>query len=84
MVATNSGNANSLAMADWNNLRPIADEVPGVTVYDIDMFATSAATLAALHAQGDIVIAYIDFGTAEDWRPDYSEFPGTDLGDNNG
>ena len=60
------------------------DEIPGVTVYDIDMFDTSAATVAALHAQGDIVIAYIDFGTAENWRPDYDEFPSSVLGDNNG
>ena len=60
------------------------DEIPGVTVYDIDMFNTSSATVAALHAQGDIVIAYIDFGTAENWRPDYNQFPASVLGDNNG
>ena len=60
------------------------DEIPGVTVYDIDMFNTSSATVAALHAKGDIVIAYIDFGTAENWRPDYNEFPASVVGDNNG
>ena len=66
------------------DFNPVTDQIPGVTVYDIDMFDTSASTVAALHAQGDIVIAYIDVGSAEDWRPDYSEFPAADLGDNNG
>jgi hypothetical protein len=33
-----------------------------------------------LHAQGKHVICYIDVGTAEDWRPDYSSFPASVLG----
>ena len=60
------------------------DIIPNVTVYDIDMFDTSVSTVTALHAQGDIVIAYIDVGTAENYRPDYSSFPSVDLGNTNG
>ena len=48
--------------------------------YDVDGFDTSAAEVAALHAQGKKVICYIDVGTAENWRPDYSSFPASVLG----
>jgi hypothetical protein len=44
------------------------------TVYDIDGFDNPASTVAALHAKGAHVICYIDVGTAENWRSDYSEF----------
>jgi len=55
-----------------------------VAAYDIDGFENSAAEVAALHAQGKHVICYIDVGTAEDFRPDYSEFPASVLGRSNG
>ncbi|MGD1059241.1 MAG: endo alpha-1,4 polygalactosaminidase [Solirubrobacteraceae bacterium] len=55
-----------------------------VAAYDIDGFETSASEVASLHAQGKHVICYIDVGTAEDFRPDYSEFPESVLGDSNG
>lgn len=54
------------------------------TVYDIDGFDNPASTVAALHARGDHVVCYIDVGTAENWRPDYSEFPAALLGSSNG
>jgi hypothetical protein len=60
-----------------NNSEPVA-------AYDIDGFENSAAEVAALHAQGKRVICYIDVGTAEDFRPDYSEFPKSVLGRSNG
>jgi len=48
------------------------------------MFNTSAATVTNLHNDGFIVIAYISFGTYEDWRPDEGDFPesvkGNDVG----
>jgi hypothetical protein len=50
------------------------------SVYDLDGFDTPAATVAALHALGDLVICYIDVGTAENWRPDDSRFPPALLG----
>jgi hypothetical protein len=55
-----------------------------VALYDIDGFENSAAEVAALHAQGKHVICYVDVGTAEDFRPDYSQFPASALGDTNG
>ncbi len=58
--------------------------VPNVTVYDIDMFNTDASTVTALHALGYKVIAYIDFGTYENWRPDAASFPASVKGSSNG
>jgi hypothetical protein len=55
-----------------------------VAAYDVDGFENSASEVAALHAQGKHVICYIDVGTAENFRPDYSEFPKSVLGRSNG
>jgi len=60
-----------------NNNEPVA-------VYDIDGFENSAAEVATLHAQGKHVVCYIDVGTAEDFRPDYSSFPASVMGRSNG
>jgi len=54
------------------------------SIYDVDGFETSAAAVAGLHAQGRHVVCYIDVGTAENFRPDYSEFPASVLGNSNG
>jgi hypothetical protein len=56
----------------------------GAGVYDVDGFETSALEVAALQAQGKRVICYIDVGTAENFRPDYSSFPRSVLGRSNG
>jgi hypothetical protein len=58
--------------------------VPHVTVYDIDGFSTSAATVTALHALGCKVIAYFSFGTYENWRPDAAQFTAAIKGNTNG
>ncbi len=55
-----------------------------VEAYDIDGFENTAAEVSTLHAQGKHVICYIDVGTAENYRPDYSEFPASVLGSSNG
>jgi hypothetical protein len=55
-----------------------------VAAYDIDGFENEASEVAALHAQGKHVICYIDAGTAESFRPDYSAFPKSVLGRSNG
>ncbi len=63
-------------------------------VYDIDGFdntgtdngdeaqslgSSDSPVVAELHSLGDHVICYVDVGTAENWRPDYSEFKGSTL-----
>ncbi len=53
---------------------------PDPTVYDIDGFDNSAATVSALHARGDHAVCYIEVGAAESYRPDYAQFPAADLG----
>jgi hypothetical protein len=60
-----------------NNGEPVA-------AYDIDGFENGAAEVAALHARGEHVICYIDVGTAENFRPDYHQFPKEVLGRTNG
>ncbi len=44
-------------------------------VYDVDLFDTPAATIAALHRMGRKVICYFSAGTYENWRPDTGAFP---------
>jgi len=61
-----------------------SDVIPNVTVYNIDGFSTSAATVQYLHSIGCKVIAYFSFGTYEDWRPDASSFPASVRGSSNG
>ena len=53
---------------------------PDPSVYDIDGFDNSAATVAALHGRGDRAVCYIEVGAAESYRPDYAQFPAADLG----
>jgi hypothetical protein len=67
----------------WQLTGTVENNEP-VAVYDIDGFENSAAEVATLHAQGKHVICYIDVGTAENFRPDYSEFPKSVLGRSNG
>jgi len=51
-----------------------------VDVYDVDLFDTSASTIAALHAAGRRVVCYFSAGSAENWRDDYARFDAADLG----
>jgi hypothetical protein len=65
-------------------LQGTIDNGKPVAAYDIDGFENEASEVAALHAQGKHVICYIDVGTAENFRPDYGEFPASTLGRSNG
>jgi len=67
----------------WQLTGAVDNEVP-VAAYDIDGFENTAAEVALLHEQGKHVICYIDAGTAENFRPDYKEFPKAVLGRSNG
>lgn len=60
------------------------DNSKPVAAYDIDGFENEASEVAALHAQGKRVICYVDVGTAENFRPDYKQFPRSTLGRSNG
>jgi hypothetical protein len=67
----------------WQLTGTIKNNKP-VAAYDIDGFENTAAEVATLHAQGKHVICYIDVGTAENFRPDYKQFPKSVLGATNG
>jgi hypothetical protein len=60
------------------------DNSHAVAAYDIDAFENEASEVATLHADGRRVICYVDVGTAENWRPDYREFPRSVLGRKDG
>ncbi len=60
------------------------DQSVDAQMFDIDLFDTSAATIASLKSKGKIVICYFSAGSYEDWRPDASQFPASVLGRSNG
>jgi hypothetical protein len=53
---------------------------PDVDIFDIDLFYTPVETFQKLHAEGKKAICYFSAGTAEDWRPDWSQFTAADKG----
>ncbi|KAI4213868.1 MAG: hypothetical protein LQ351_003563 [Letrouitia transgressa] len=60
---------------------PLSDTSPDVEVFDLDLFETTAATIANLHKGGKRVICYFSAGSYEEWRPDAHDFKNdTDLG----
>jgi endo-alpha-1,4-polygalactosaminidase (GH114 family) len=50
------------------------------SVYDIDAFNASAALVQSLHASGKKVMAYVSFGTLEDWQTDGGLLPSAVIG----
>ena len=52
-----------------------------VDVYDVDLFDTSAETIAMLHAEGRRVICYYSAGSWEEWRTDADAFAAEAIGD---
>lgn len=53
---------------------------PGAEMVDLDLFETSASTIANVRASGQRVICYFSAGSREDWRPDASQFNASDYG----
>ncbi len=53
-------------------------------VFDIDLFDTSASTIATLKSKGARLICYMSAGSWEDWRPDAAQFPAVVKGNSNG
>ena len=51
-----------------------------VRMYDVDMVDTTSTTIADMHSLGKRAVCYLSAGTAENWRPDYSMFLPTDMG----
>lgn len=51
-----------------------------VQAYDIDLFDTPVATIAALHGAGRRVICYFSAGSSENWRSDDANFAESDRG----
>lgn len=56
------------------------DQSIDVQMYDIDLFESSADTVAALQADGRTVICYFSGGTWENWRDDADQFEDAAIG----
>ena len=59
------------------------------SVWDIDLYDASGSTvnsvgINAIHSVGGRAICYVDAGTSENFRPDYSSFPTSIQGNSNG
>ncbi len=57
-----------------------ADLTIDAEVYDLDLFETTRAEVAALHADGRFVVCYLSAGSWEPYRPDAGRFPAVVLG----
>lgn len=56
------------------------DTSVAASVYDLDAFETSAATVSQLHGLGRHVVCYVNAGAYENWRPDATSFPQSVIG----
>ncbi|KAF2993832.1 hypothetical protein E8E13_002433 [Curvularia kusanoi] len=65
-----------LAPVDINSV------TPNVTIFDVDLFDTSAETIADFQNLGKKVICYFSGGSFESWRPDAGKFEAADKGKN--
>jgi hypothetical protein len=67
----------------WQLISVPKEPFVNVTMYNIDGFDATAATVRRLHATkaGRKVVCYISAGSYEDWRKDEGDFPASVLGD---
>lgn len=73
-------NLNSAADMGTNSKTYAGVSAPNPIVYDIDGFNNTTADVTALHSLGKKAICYVEVGAAENYRPDYSQFPASALG----
>jgi len=56
------------------------DQSVSAQMFDVDLFGTTADTVASLHAGGHPVVCYANAGVYESWRPDAALFPASVKG----
>lgn len=56
------------------------DTTVDADLFVVDLFNTERAKVAALHAAGRMVVAYVSVGSLENWRSDYARFPRAAVG----
>lgn len=62
-------------MLTWQwQLQGTIDTSLNVSMYDIDLFDTSTATIGQLKAQGKTIVCYFSAGSYEGWRPDWAQY----------
>jgi hypothetical protein len=57
------------------------DSAVDAQLFVVDLFETDVAQVAALHAAGRLVMAYVSAGSREPWRDDAARFPRAVLGE---
>ena len=62
-------------------LQGALDQTTDADLFVIDLFDTTSAAVAQLHARGRVVLAYISAGSYEPWRPDVSSLPASVVGE---
>lgn len=63
----------------WQLTMPV-DLTVDAQIYDIDGFLNGAQVVADLHRRGRKAVCYVEVGAAEDFRPDYADWPPELLG----
>ena len=56
------------------------DTTVDAQMYDVDLFEATDAELAALRADGRVIVCYFSAGTVEDWRDDVGDVPDEAIG----
>jgi len=88
-AAGSTGAAGTSATSIWKpaagmswqwQLTGTIDQTVAAQMFDVDLFDTSAATVASLHALGHHVVCYVNAGAYENWRPDAAQFPAATKG----
>jgi hypothetical protein len=65
----------------WTQVDTSQPLVPSdASVYDVDLFYHTEDQIATMKSQDKNIICYFSAGSAEIWRPDYSQFNTSDLG----
>jgi hypothetical protein len=71
---------NKLPRFHWQLTDYPVDTTIQADFYGLDLFETSANTIAVIQARGAIVICYLNAGAWEDFRPDADQFPQVVIG----
>ncbi|MBI3479030.1 MAG: endo alpha-1,4 polygalactosaminidase [Nitrosomonadales bacterium] len=89
LVACGGGSAATPARAVWQANAPDTFHLQlkgalvtnvAASIYDIDLFDTSAAQIVQLKQQGRKVVCYFSAGSSENWRADFNSFLPADMG----
>jgi len=62
-------------------LQGALDQTVDADLFVVDLFETTSAVVAQLHARNRVVVAFVSAGSYEPWRPDVSSLPASVRGE---